>query len=303
MIKTSLYIISLTGILCLGSCRKGDKADAYGNFEATTVTVSAKANGELKRFIVSEGNTIAKNTMVGLIDTTQLNLEKLHLQAKLEALDLKLQEAEPEIAILLETKENLERERNRTQALVNQNAATEKQLDDYEGEIDVVNQRITSTRRTISITNRSILSERKPLKAQINVLENRIQDHSIENPIDGTVLTSFAEAHEFVAPGTPLYKIANLDYLKLKAYTSAVLLQKVKLNDTVMVRIDKDEEDYTLLEGVLTYIADVAEFAPKTIETKEERVNLVYAIEVSVKNNGYLKIGMPGEVLFSNNKD
>ncbi len=299
MIKEQLSIISLIGLLLLNSCGNGNTADAYGNFEATAVIVSANGSGTLERFTVVEGSSLEKNAIVGFIDTTQLHLEKMQLHATLEALDLKLQEAAPEIAILLETKENLERERNRTRVLVDQKAATQKQLDNYNGEIDVITQRIASTRRSINIANRAILAERKPLKAQIKALDNRIRDHVLHNPMDGTVLTTFAEPFELVGQGAPLYKVANLETLTLKAYTSAVLLQNVTLNDTVMVRIDKGEDAYWNLEGKVTHIADEAEFTPKTIETKEERVNLVYAIEVEVKNNGNLKIGMPGEVLFN----
>ena len=163
-LKKSLLLIAFA-LLCI-ACGNSEKSDAYGNFEATTITVSAKGNGELSKFHIKEGMLLEEGISVGVIDTTTLYLEKLQLIARLEALDLKLQEAAPEIAILLERKSNLERERNRTQNLVNRKAATQKQLDDYNGEIDVVNQRISSTERQINITNRSILSERKPLIAQ-----------------------------------------------------------------------------------------------------------------------------------------
>ena len=299
-LRKSLLLIAFA-LLCI-ACGNSEKSDAYGNFEATTITVSAKGNGELSKFNVKEGMLLEEGISVGVIDTTTLYLEKLQLIARLEALDLKLQEAAPEIAILLERKSNLERERNRTQNLVNRKAATQKQLDDYNGEIDVVNQRISSTERQINITNRSILSERKPLIAQIAVLENKIKDHQINNPISGTVLTSFVEPSELVNHGTPLYKIANLDTLKLRAYTSALLLQNVKLNDKVTVLIDSDEDEYKKLEGTVTWIADEAEFTPKSIETKDERINLIYALDIEVKNDGTLKIGMPGEVIFNSSE-
>ena len=299
-LRKSLLLIAFA-LLCI-ACGNSEKSDAYGNFEATTITVSAKGNGELSKFNVKEGMLLEEGISVGVIDTTTLYLEKLQLIARLEALDLKLQEAAPEIAILLERKSNLERERNRTQNLVNRKAATQKQLDDYNGEIDVVNQRISSTERQINITNRSILSERKPLIAQIAVLENKIKDHQINNPISGTVLTSFVEPSELVNHGTPLYKIANLDTLKLRAYTSALLLQNVKLNDKVTVLIDSDEDEYKKLEGTVTWIADEAEFTPKSIETKDERINLIYALDIEVKNDGALKIGMPGEVIFNSSE-
>ncbi len=297
--SVSLFALALL----LFSCGTNDTADAFGNFEATTIMVSAKGNGTLVHFEVNEGDVLQKNQRLGTIDTTQVHLEKLQLLARLEALDLKLQEAAPEIAILIEKKKNMTRERNRTANLVEKKAATQKQLDDLNGELDVVNQQINSTQQQISLANRSILSERKPIEAQIASLENRIKDYQINSPINGTVLNTFAEPFELVNIGSPLFKIANLDTLKLRAYTSALLLQNVKLNDAVTVLIDKGEDAYKELNGTIHWIASEAEFTPKSIETKEDRVNLVYAIDVLVKNDGTLKIGMPGEVKFNNSND
>ncbi len=286
-------------LLGLLSCNDNGKADAYGNFEATSVMVSAKGSGELLKFDIKEGQQVAASAVVGLIDTIQLHLERLKLKAQLNALDLKVQEAAPEVAVLLEDRSNLIRERDRTLRLFEQKAATQQQLDDYNGRVDLVDQRIRTTQRNIGIANRAILSERKPLEAQIALIDQQIRDHTVSNPISGTILTKFAEEHELVAHGTPLFKVANLDTIKLKAYTSATLLQNVILGDEVRVRIDKGEDDYRELIGSVTWIADEAEFTPKTIETKEERVNLVYGLEVTVVNDGTLKIGMPGEVLFN----
>ena len=292
------YLLGVIAVF-LTSCNNGEKSDAYGNFEATSITVSAKGSGELITFNVEEGQQLKANQPIGLIDTTQLHLEKLRLQAQIEALDLKLQEADPEVAVLVKDRSNLTRERDRTERLLKEKAATQQQLDDFNGKIDVINQRIEATRRTINIANRGILAERKPLEAQIALVEKQLRDYRIINPISGTVLTKFAEPSELVNQGSPLYKVANLDEMKLKAYTSATLLQNVKLNDKVTVLIDKGEEDYEELSGTISWIASDAEFTPKTIETKEERVNLVYAIEVKVRNDGTLKIGMPGEVVFN----
>lgn len=286
-------------LLVLMSCNNNDKADAYGNFEATSVIVSAKGSGELLKFDIKEGQQINASLMVGLIDTIQLHLESLKLKAQLNALDLKLQEAAPEVAVLLEDRSNLIRERDRAQRLFEQKAATQQLLDDYNGRVDLIDQRIRTTQRNVSIANRAILSERKPLEAQIALIDQQINDHTIINPIKGTILTKFAEQHELVSHGTPLFKVANLHEIKLKAYTSATLLQRVSLGDEVTVRIDKCEDDYKELIGSITWIADEAEFTPKTIQTKEERVNLVYGLEVTVTNDGTLKIGMPGEVVFN----
>lgn len=294
--------LSLFGLVLLASCGNGKLADAYGNFEATSVTISAMGNGELVFLNVEEGQKLNAYQNVGLIDTTEIHLEKVRLLAQLQALDLKLQEAAPEVAVLVRDKANLIRERDRTQRLLEQKAATQQQLDDYNGKIDLIEQRINSTKRNITIANRGILAERKPLEAQIALVQKQIHDHKIQNPISGTVLTKFAEAHELVGTGTPLYKVANLEEMKLRAYASAILLQNVRIRDKVSVRVDQGEDGFKELDGIITWIASEAEFTPKTIQTKEERVNLVYALEVKVENDGTLKIGMPGEVIF-NKKD
>lgn len=297
MMHKTLIIPILISVF-LTSCGDDDRFDAYGNFEATTVTVSAKGNGELLKFDIEEGEDIALSENVGLIDTLQLYLEKQKLYAQISSLGQKLQESAPEVAVLLEEQSNLIRERDRTQRLVAQMAATQQQLDDYNGKVDKIAQQINSTKRQVGIANRGILAEREPLLAQIALINKQISDNTILNPLKGTVLVKFAEPGELVNSGTPLYKIADLEKIKLHAYTSATLLQNVTLGDTVNVLIDHGQDDYRKLKGTISFIASEAEFTPKTIQTKEERVNLVYAIEVVVENDGTLKIGMPGEVVF-----
>ena len=292
-------VILLITLSILASCSDGEKSDAFGNFEATTTTISAKGTGQLMQFKVKEGNRLQAGVIIGYIDTVALHLERLQLQAQLAALDEKLKDAEPEIEVQEERLANLIRERDRTKALLSSKAATQKQLDDYNGGIEIINRQINSLNRSTEITNRGILAESKPIKAQIDVLENRIKDHQIINPIAGSVLSKLVEPNEFVRQGTPLYKIADLSEMRLRAYTSAKLLQKVALNDEVKVLVDTDEENYREIKGVLVWISEEAEFTPKTIQTKEERVGLVYAIDILVKNDGHLKIGMPAEVVFT----
>ncbi|WP_046756020.1 HlyD family secretion protein [Kordia jejudonensis] len=294
--KTTCSFLLVT--LLFFSCTDYKKSDAYGNFEATSITISAKGTGELLKFNIEEGQKLEDKKVIGVIDTVKLYLEKQKTQASINALDQKLQEAAPEVAILIKDRSNLIRERNRTKKLYKEKAATAQQLDDYNGKIEVINQRINSIKQNVGVANRAVLSERKPMEAQIDLTNKQINDHIIINPISGTVLIKFVEQHEYVNQGSPLYKIANIDELKLKAYTSSNLLQNVKLNDIVTVLVDNGKEDYKELDGTITWIASEAEFTPKTIETKEERVNLVYAIEVKVKNDGTLKIGMPAEVIF-----
>lgn len=294
--NTFLTFLLMTALL---SCNEANKSDAYGNFEATSITVSAKGNGQLIYLNVDEGQRLPANQIIGLIDTTHLHLEKVKLRAQLRSLQDKLRDAGPEIAVLKERLANLTRERNRTAILLEQKAATQKQLDDLNGEVDVANRQISSAQREIAIANRGILSEQAPMMAQLAILENNIQDHLVENPLAGTVLTKLSEASELAGAGTPLYKVADLSLLKLRAYTSASLLTQVALGDEVKVLVDDGKEGYRELTGTISWISDEAEFTPKTIETKEERVNMVYALEVKVKNDGSLKIGMPGEVRFN----
>jgi HlyD family secretion protein len=288
----------LLPVLLALACNTNDTSDAYGNFEATTILVGAEGNGKLLSFNLEEGQQLSDGEVVGLIDTLSLHLRKEQVMAQAAILPAKTRDAAPEIAVLRDQRENLVRERDRTLNLLKQKAATQKQLDDLNGEIAVVDQQIKRAENYIQTANRGILAEKHPIQAEIAYIDKQITDCIIKSPIDGTVLAKFAEANEVVAVGSPLFKIANLDTLKLRAYTSAALLQKTALNRQVEVLVDNGDSGLKKLQGRVAWIASEAEFTPKTIETREERVNLVYAIDVLVKNDGSLRIGMPGEVVF-----
>ena len=286
-------------LLVLSACREEEKnSDAYGNFEAVSTIVSSEANGRLLFLKAEQGQKIKKGELVALIDTTNLHLQKLQLQARINTLPKKLRDASPDIAVLEDQKRNLVREIDRVEKLLKSKAATQKQLDDLNGELVVVNQRIEAAKSQTQITNRGILSEQEPIIAQIATIEEQIRKSYIYNPIDGTVLTKLAEPSEVVGFGSPLYKIANLEYLDLRAYASGIQLHDIKIGQKVKVFIDAPEGDFYELVGAITWIAENAEFTPKTIQTKEERVNLVYAFKARVVNDGKLKIGMPAEILF-----
>lgn len=302
MKSSSLFFLLLA--VSLTACREnGDTADAYGNFEAQEVIVSAEGNGELLRFDVEEGQKLPAGQPIGLIDTTQLHLKRQQLRASIQALTGKTQEVQPQIDVLMEQKQNLKREEKRLQALVADNAATQKQLDDIQGQIEVVEKQIAAARSQNNELNQSILAEIAPLQAQIDVVNDQIRRCYINNPIDGTVLLKLAEPHEIAAMGKPLYTIARMDELELRAYISGAQLPHIKLGQEVEVLIDEDEEANRSLTGTISWISDKAEFTPKTIQTKEERVNLVYAFKVKVKNDGSLKIGMPGEVVLEKKEE
>ena len=200
---------------------------------------------------------------------------------------------------------NLQHERTRIENLLKQDAATGKQLDDINAQIDVVKKQMSVTqqqinvqRSNVSTQNRSILSEGKPLQKRVEQLQDQLQRANITNPINGTVLTKYAQAGEITSAGKALYKIADLSELTLRAYISGGQLSQVKLGQQVKVLVDDGEDKYKEYPGTITWISDKAEFTPKTIQTKEERANLVYATKIKVKNDGYLKIGMYGEVQF-----
>ena len=288
-------------LLALAACSADEqRSDAYGNFEATTVTVSAEVPGKLLYLRAQEGQRLQAGQLVGLIDTTRLHLQKRELQARLSALTEKLQVAGPEIAVLEDQRANLRRERDRTRKLLAANAATQKQLDDLEGEIAVVEQQIARVTEQVAIANRSILSERAPLRAQIDLIDRQIADAHLYNPIPGRVLTRIMEPAEFVNVGSPIYRLASLDTLTLRAYAGAPQMEQAALGQRVQVRIDDGKTGYQSLSGQISWIAEEAEFTPKIIQTKEERVNLVYALEVKVPNpSGKLRIGMPAEVNFT----
>jgi len=298
--KTIIYLLAL---LPLAACQDNEAtSDAYGKFEAREVIVSAEANGKLVQFDVEEGQQLEAGALIGLIDTTLLHLQREQLRAKIRAVTGKTQDAEPQVRVLQERKQNLLREERRLKALIADKAAPAKQLDDLQGQIEVIDKEIDAIRAQSQTANRGILSEIAPIEAQIEVVEEQICRSYIYNPVSGTVLLQLAEPHEMTAAGKPLYTIAPLEELELRAYVSGAQLPELKLGQEVTVLVDQDAESNRSLPGTISWIADEAEFTPKTVQTKEERVNLVYAFKVKVKNDGRLKMGMPGEVVFQNSQ-
>lgn len=300
LMKRIIYFLISIAFL-FSSCKEDVvKADAYGNFETNTTIVSAKARGQLLFIDVEEGNFIGKQKLVAIVDTTQLHLQKQLLISQKESIGKKTVDPNPEIDVLKTQLANLSREKQRIQNLVNAKAATSKQLDDITGEITVVNQKIDAAKKNANVANRGILSQGDPFDAQIDIINSQISDSYIYNPFDGVVINKLAESSEIVGFGTPLYTIANMSSLTLRAYSSATALQDVKVGDQVSVEIDQQEGTMKQMEGFVSWISSEAEFTPKIIQTKKERVNLVYALKIEVKNDGSLKIGMPAEVNFGN---
>ncbi|MEN7549531.1 HlyD family efflux transporter periplasmic adaptor subunit [Rapidithrix thailandica] len=294
--KNSLYCLGI--LLALACNPEQEKSDAYGNFEATEITVSAEGQGKILYLQVEEGQSLTANTTVGLIDTTQLYLQKEKLKASITALRQKTQSIGTQLEVYLERNKNLTRERKRLEALLKDDAAATKQLDDIKGEIDVVEKQKKALEASLSTQNRGLLAEILPLQKQIDILNDQIQKCLVKAPIQGKVLVKYAEHGEVAMPGRPLFKMADLQEMTLRAYISGSQLTEVQTGQKVEVLVDKNAQDFERMEGTVAWIADEAEFTPKIIQTKEERVNLVYAIKVKVTNRGSIKIGMPGEVRF-----
>ena len=280
--------------LLLAPCGTQDElADAYGNFEAIEVLVSAEFQGRILAFEPGEGTALEKDQVTVIIDTTQLYLQKIQLESGKHSLLTRIQTLDAQIRASQVQMNNLEREKKRIDKLAEGGAATAKQQDDIQGQIALLQAQIQATESQKS----SVYAERKTLEVQIRQVEDQIAKCAVRNPVEGILLTKYKEAGEVAAPGQPLYKVANLDELILRAYVSGMQLSSVAIGQEVRVRFDgsRGMEETT---GVVSWISPRAEFTPKIIQTREERVNLVYAVKVRANNDGSLKIGMPGEVVF-----
>jgi len=268
-------------------------SDAYGNFEAIEVMVSSESQGRIVDFASEEGVSLKENEVCVLIDTTQLYLKKIQLESGFSSLGTRIQTLEAQVRASRVQMSNLEREKKRIQKLVEGGAATSKQQDDIDGQIALLDAQILATESQKS----SVYAERKTLEVQIRQVEDQIMKCSIRNPVAGILLTKYKEKGEITAPGQPLYKVANLEELILRAYVSGNQLSSLAIGKEVRVLFD-GQDGMQESEGVVSWISPRAEFTPKIIQTREERVNLVYALKIKVSNDGSLKIGMPGEVVF-----
>jgi HlyD family secretion protein len=299
MFKNHHLIILLTSIITFISCNRTDKnADAYGNFEANEVIVSSEGQGKIMSFKITEGQVLKAGDTIGYIDTMQLFLRKLQLLANIKVIKNKIPDIPSQLDVLEAQLNTAQHEKQRINRLLQGNAATTKQLDDINAQIQVLEKQIIATRSSLSTQTNGILSEIDPLKVQIQQIEDMINKSIIINPINGTVLSKYAEPFEIATQGKPLYNIADINNITLRAYISAEQLSQVKIGQTVKIKIDIQGGKYKEYKGIITWISDKSEFTPKIIQTKDERVNLVYAIKVLVKNDGSIKIGMPGEVVF-----
>lgn len=287
------------GLILLSSCSDGDpEYDASGTFQSDEVIISAAVSGTIEALDLEEGALVKQGQLLGWIDSTQLHLRKKQLMAQVDAILSKRPQIATQLASYRVQLENAERDLKRVKNLFASEAATQKQVDDATSQVAVIRRQMAAHRSSLDISSQALVSETLPLTAQIAQIDDQIQDCRIVNPVSGTVLQQYAERFELVNPGKPLYKVADLSELELRAYITGDQLPVVKLGQEVTVMIDDGSGGFREYPGKVGWISAKAEFTPKTIQTKDERSNLVYAMDVRVKNDGYLKIGMYGELKF-----
>lgn len=290
-----IVLISAGLLSCNGN---NNKADGYGNFEATEITVSAENNGKLMEFNIKEGDILEKDAFLGFIDTVSLALKKEQFLVSKDVISSKSRGVLSQISVLKAKLNTANINKTRIENLIKDNAGTQQQLDNITGEIDVLKQQI----RSIEIQNAPVVNELKSIDVQLKQIDDQINKSMIINPIKGTVLVKYAESGEISSFGKPLYKIADLSNMQVRVYISEPQLANIKLGQEVTIKID-DQKKMKSYKGIVSWIASEAEFTPKIIQTKEERVALVYAVKVDVINDGSLKIGMPAEMWITNSNE
>jgi len=295
MPRISGYLALCLAVLLLHGCSDHPSSDAYGNFEATETIVSAEGNGRIIEITATEGEALAEGLVAVVIDTTQLHLQAEEIDAQILGRKAGKKTLASQIAVLEQRKKNAARDKARFERLFRQRAVARKQLDDITDSYRVIEKEIDAA----ATENRSIDEEIKALGARKKEVEDMISRSLVRNPVEGIVLVRYAEPGEVVAYGQPLYKIADLNRMYLRAYVDGTQLPDITTGQKVTVLFDRDRTTNRAIEGTIFWISSKAEFTPKIIQTKEDRVNLVYAVKISVPNDGALKIGMPGEVRFN----
>ena len=297
----SRNLLGLCSLLALFSaCGNGaPKYDATGTFETTEVLVSAEASGRLLYFDIEEGMLLKAGEEVGVVDTVQLYLKKLQLEASIKSVEEQRPDILKQVAATKEQISAAGRERNRVANLLKVGAANQKQLDDAEDQLEVLRKQLVAQNSTLSNRHQSLTWQSSSVGIQVAQVEDQLKKCHITSPITGTVLAKYAEAGELTAMGTPLFKVADTEQMYLRAYITSEQLSQVKLGQKVTVFSDYGTDEHKQYPGVVTWISDTSEFTPKTILTKNERANLVYAVKIAVHNDGLLKIGMYGGVEFS----
>lgn len=294
----------LTSIITLCACgNNNDNMDASGTFEATEVIVSAEANGKIEQLNIEEGSLVKASQRLGYIDTVQLYLQKEQLLRNIRSVESNRPDINKQIAATRQQIATAQIEQRRIESLLKSNAANEKQLDDINGQIAVLEKQLKAQESTLQNNSNSITEQSSAIEIQVAQIEDQLKKCAIISPINGTILAKYAEAGELASIGKPLFKVADIENMYLRAYITSVQLSQIKIGQKVTVISDYGDGKRKEYPGTVTWISSQSEFTPKTILTKDERANLVYAVKISVKNDGYIKIGMYGEVRFTPDKD
>lgn len=293
MKRTFIYLIIISSLAT--SCGNSKEFDATGNFESTEIIVSSEAVGKLITLNVNEGDLVKQDSVIGYVDSTQLFFQKERIIKSIDAVGAKMSDIPLQTAAIKQQIKNLEIERQRAENLVNKKVGNQKQLDEINYQIEVLNKQLAAGVNTMSKANISISKERESLISQIEVLNDQLSKTKIKSPISGTIITKYIQAGELLTIGKPIFKIADINEMILRVYLSSDVMTKVKIGQNVKVFVDFGDESKEYV-GVISWISLKAEFTPKTIQTKDERENLVYAAKVIVKNDGFIKIGMFGEI-------
>jgi HlyD family secretion protein len=288
-------LLIIIAAILLGGCKnKSEQADAFGNFEATEVIVSSETNGRIVQFDEVEGVQIEKDATVAMIDTTMLHLQKSEIDAGMKSVRTRISSINSQNDILIQQIENLKINVLRIEKMLKDDAATQKQFDDLTGQVAVLQKQIAAN----NTQKASVAAELNIYESKKATLNEQISRSCVRSPLKGTIIEKYAECGEITAAGKPLAKIADLSVIKLKVYVSGAQLGSVKTGQQCRIRTDNGKKGYSTFTGTVSYISAKAEFTPKIIQTKEERVTLVYAVNIDIKNDGTLKSGMPGEAIF-----
>jgi HlyD family secretion protein len=291
MKRINVFVFSLF-ILVVGCKNNKDQTDAYGNFSATEILVSAETSGRIIDKLIEEGDKIKAGDVTYIIDTIQNSLKRDELIARKNSILAKTSNFNAQVDVLTQQKISLEADLGRFSKMLKDGAATQKQYDDLTNQLEVINKQIGQVKTNFS----GISAEVKATEAQIAQINDMISRSVVKSLISGTILETYAEKSENISAGKPLFKIADLEVMDLKAYFSGNQLVSLKTGNKVTVLVDNGKGGFQKMEGIISWISSEAEFTPKIIQTREERVNLVYAVKIRVKNDGTLKINMPGEV-------
>lgn len=280
-------------VLLGAACSNGsDKADAYGNFEADEITISSKAKGELLTFTIVEGQTLKAEDNVGYIDTADMHLQRAELAASLLSTEAQKENVSAQIQVAKDELARIEKDQQRIVKMYNQKAATQKQLDDINSAMSIAQNKLN----VLQTQYPAIEAQVAAISARRDLLEKMIDDAVVTNPVNGVVLSKLIEQNEMTVPGKPLYKIADLSALNLRVFISGDQLTAIEIGKRYMVKVDASNGEMIEYDGELIWVSETAEFTPKTIQTKKDRVDLVYAAKLRVINDGKLKLGMPGEL-------